>query len=119
VCVISGAIAVTSAIGALQNVFLVATLNGEGFLRFSNALTYALSGMLVPIPLLPPAVRGTIEALPFRDIMDAPLRVYMGSISAPSAIFVVLHQLIWTAILVLIGRAMLARALRKLVVQGG
>jgi ABC-2 type transport system permease protein len=57
--------------------------------------------------------------LPFRAIMDVPFRLYSGHLPAAQAPLLIGQQLLWAAILVLIGRLVLSRGLRRLVVQGG
>ena len=47
------------------------------------------------------------------------VRVFTGHIPPQAAISVLRHQLLWTAALVLFGRWLLARGLRRIVVQGG
>jgi len=60
-----------------------------------------------------------LQFLPFRGLADAPFRLYSGHL-APAALAGVLgHQLAWLAVLVLAGRLLLGRGLRRLVVQGG
>jgi ABC-2 type transport system permease protein len=43
----------------------------------------------------------------------------MGHIPAREVLGVLGHQLLWTAVLVVLGRCLLARGTRPLVVQGG
>jgi len=50
---------------------------------------------------------------------DEPFRLYLGDLPPSAALPVLAKQLVWTAILVLIGRAIVASGRRRLVVQGG
>jgi ABC-2 type transport system permease protein len=78
-----------------------------------------LSGALVPLPLLPEWIQPLAAALPFRGLLDTPFRLYLGHLPPAEALLAVAHQLAWTVALVLLGRWLLARALRRVVVQGG
>lgn len=115
----AGALLLSSAFAALLSVSLFWTVSGEGAVRAMPALTYTLSGMLVPIPLLPGWAQDTLNFLPFRGLIDSPFRLYLGHIPAAEALPLIGHQLAWTAGLVLLGRWLMSRGLRQLVVQGG
>jgi ABC-2 type transport system permease protein len=77
------------------------------------------SGLIVPLPLLPEWSQTAIEILPFRGIIDLPFRLYMGHIPASEVVGVLAHQAVWTVTIVVMGRLLLARGLRRIVVQGG
>lgn len=78
-----------------------------------------LAGMIIPIPLMPVWLQNFTYALPFRWTADFPFRVYSGQISQTEAVWGILIQLIWLAVLIVLGRRCLRRALRQVVVQGG
>jgi ABC-2 type transport system permease protein len=113
------ALAMACAFTMLMHVFLVWTISGEGLNRIMPSLTLVFSGMVVPLPLFPDWLQPFLDLQPFRGLVDVPFRIYSGHISALNAWPDLLHQLIWTAVFVLIGRWLLARSLRQLVVQGG
>ena len=46
-------------------------------------------------------------------------RISKGDIPASAGAWVVLHQLFWTLALIGLGRWLLARSIRRLVIQGG
>lgn len=114
-----GAILLASAITTLVNISLLWTISGDGMMRLVPTLVYVFSGLLVPLPLLPDGLRAFLEFLPFRGIVDAPFRVYLGHIPPAQVGFAFGHQMAWTLALVLLGRLLLARGTRRLVVQGG
>ncbi len=113
------AIALGCAFSTLMNVTLVTTVSGEGIARFASPLVYTLSGMLIPVALLPSAVVPIIYALPFRGLVDTPFRAYLGQLPPGELAPALLHQIAWTLILVAAGRLLLARSVRRLVIQGG
>jgi len=108
---LAGGLLLSCALTVLLNLTLLWTISGEGITRISAALITLLSGSLVPLPLLPDWAQPVLRALPFR--------VYSGHIPPGEAWGVVALQLAWAVALIALGRAVLARATRRLVVQGG
>ena len=52
-------------------------------------------------------------------MIDIPINIYLGIISASSLINYSLLQLFWITVFILIGMQFFNRAIKKLVVQGG
>ena len=113
------AVLLASAITMIMHVALVWTLSGEGFNRIMPALTNILAGMVIPLPLFPDWAQPFLEWQPFRGLVDVPFRIYSGNILPATALLDIAQQIVWTILLVLLGRAVLQRSLRDLVVQGG
>jgi ABC-2 type transport system permease protein len=113
------AVLLASAISALTGITLLWTLSGEGLGTLIPAMVTLLSGMLVPIPLLPEWAQPVLNALPFRGVIDIPFRLYLGHIAPTQALPMLALQLAWTAAIILFSRWLLRRGLRRLVVQGG
>lgn len=57
-----------------------------------------------------------IYATPFPAMLQTPIDVFTERGSMPALLG---HQLLWAAVLLVIGQVALARATRKLVIQGG
>lgn len=113
------AITLSAALTTLLSVSLLVTLHGRGVHVLTVSVVNLFSGVIVPLPLLPEWIQPLSWVLPFRGLMDTPARLYMGHLPPQAALAAVGHQLLWAAILVLAGRWLLARALRRVVVQGG
>lgn len=113
------AVLLSGAIGTLILVSMLWTVSGRGLTVLLTTGGWALSGITLPIPLFPDWARPLLEALPFRGLMDTPFRLYMGHIPASEAPAHLLHQLTWIVLLALLGRTLLQRGTRRLVVQGG
>lgn len=114
-----GAILISCAITNLMNIATLFSIAGEGIVRLVPALVIFCSGSIVPLPLFPPLLQRILHLLPFSGIVDTPQRFYIG-VSAPSELLPYLvHQLVWTSILVIAGQWLLARAMKRVVVQGG
>ncbi|MCL2742039.1 MAG: ABC-2 family transporter protein [Oscillospiraceae bacterium] len=78
-----------------------------------------LAGGYIPLPFFPEPIRTAVELTPFAAMQNMPLRIYGGDISGPDAVRGIALQAIWLAILTLAGKAMMGRALRRVVSQGG
>ncbi|MFO7698555.1 MAG: ABC-2 family transporter protein [Anaerolineae bacterium] len=115
----AGALVLSSAITTLMSISLLWTLAGDGLSRLLSIIAQFLSGMYIPLLLFPEWSQPLLAALPFRGLMDTPLRLYLGSLTGMDALGAVAHQLLWTGIIVVISRAILARGVTRLVVQGG
>lgn len=115
----AGALLLSSAIGTLLTISLLWTISGEGASRLAPALIFIFSGMIVPLPLWPDWLQPLFNFLPFRGMADVPFRIYMGHIPPNAALYAIAHQAVWTLFFVVLGRYVLARGTRKLVVQGG
>lgn len=78
-----------------------------------------LSGMFLPIVLFPDWLEASARALPFASMLQLPVEVWLGKHPGLEALPVLLTQAVWLVLLVLAGRAVMARALHRVVVQGG
>jgi len=114
-----GALLLTAAITTFVTISLLWTISGEGVTRLVPSLAYLFSGVVIPLPFFPDWAQPILNALPFRGLMDVPFRVYVGHIPPEQIGAVLAHQAAWIAALILLGRWLLARGTRRLVVQGG
>ncbi len=114
-----GALLLSASISVLMTISLMWTISGDGLSRLLSIVTMFLSGSFVPLPLFPEWAQPALTALPFRGVMDTPFRLYLGHLPATSVLPAIGHQLLWTALLVMAGRIILARGITRLVVQGG
>jgi len=116
---LTGAIALGCAITTLAIILLMWTVAGEGVLYLNITMVSVFSGLVIPLPLFPDWMQPILRFLPFCGLADTPYRAYLGHIAPGQVLGVVAHQLAWTAVLVCLGRALLRRGLRRVVVQGG
>jgi ABC-2 type transport system permease protein len=110
---------VGAAITTLMSISLLWTISGRGIARILAIAPWIFSGIIIPLPFFPDWAQPLLDALPFRALMDTPFRLYLGHIPATGVGRALLHQVGWLIGLVLLGRWLLARAKRRLVVQGG
>ena len=115
----AGAVLLSAALSTLFNITILWTLSADGMLGLAPAVVTILSGMIVPIPLYPDWAQTILNFLPFRGLVDVPFRLYLGHIPPGELPMLLAHQLAWTVTIVLFGRWVLSRGLRRVVIQGG
>ncbi|HEU0034625.1 MAG TPA: ABC-2 family transporter protein [Kofleriaceae bacterium] len=119
VAALACALALGCAISTLVNISLMWTISGDGAVMLIVTAVALFAGMTVPLPLFPDWAQRVLSLLPFAGLVDLPFRVYTGHIAPGDLAFVLARQLGWTLALVVLGRWLLARGLRRIVVQGG
>ena len=109
----------SSAMVMLLNIGVVATMNERGPNHLMVPLVNILSGSIVPLPFFPDWIQWLLFIQPFAGLVDIPYRIYFGNLSGIAALAGIIQQLVWTAILLLIGRYLMVRVMSRLEVQGG
>jgi viologen exporter family transport system permease protein len=109
----------STALAVLLDISMFWTISGRGVAMVVMPAVFLLSGMIVPLPIFPEFLQPLLRSLPFRGLCDLPFRLFTGHIPPGDVGWVVLQQLVWTVVLVLAGRWLLSRAMRRVVVQGG
>ncbi len=77
------------------------------------------AGVVIPIPFFPEWLQPVFYSLPFAYMQSSPFLIYSGQMSLDKALLCLLGQIVWIAVLVMIGKLMLIKALKRVVVQGG
>jgi len=95
------------------------TMSPTGSLLIFGVFGEFLSGLIIPVPLMPEWLKNIVYVLPFRYISDLPFRIYAGNIGIKEGLISILVQLLWILIIVGLGRLWMGRALKKVVIQGG
>jgi ABC-2 type transport system permease protein len=108
-----------TAMYSLVTISLLWTIAGEGAARLAPTLVFFLSGMIIPVPLFPDWCQPILNALPFRGLIDTPFRIYLGAMPLSEGLLSMVQQVIWIGVFVVLGRWLLGRGLKRLVVQGG
>lgn len=114
-----GALFLSTAFTMVLHIGLIWTISGEGINRMMPGIVPLLAGLVVPLPLFPDWLQPFLHWQPFRGMADVPFRIYSGHISAANALPELLLQWLWFGLIVAFGLALLNRAGRRLVVQGG
>ena len=113
------AVVLSAAITTFLNITMLWTITGDGVTQVTFGLVLIFSGMLVPLPLFPDWSQPIINAMPFRGLVDTPYRLYLGHIPISEFSGHLAHQLAWIVAFVIAGRIAMAKALNRVVVQGG
>ncbi len=95
------------------------TISPMGIRILATSVTEFFAGAIIPIPFFPEALQPIMYALPFASMQNAPFLIYTGHISGIDALQSIALQIFWFAALLAVGRLLMKRALRKVVVQGG
>lgn len=95
------------------------TISPMGIRILATSVTEFFTGALIPIPFFPETLQPVIYALPFASMQNTPFLIYTGHIGGAEALGSMAVQLLWLFALVLTGRLLMRRALKKVVVQGG
>ncbi|BBB89675.1 MAG TPA: hypothetical protein PKA28_13985 [Methylomusa anaerophila] len=95
------------------------TMSPMGSLFIIAVMGDFFAGGIIPVPLMPSWLQTIVYMLPFRLASDLPFRVYSGNIPVKEALVGILIQTVWLAVLVLLGKIAINKAVRRVVVQGG
>lgn len=114
-----GAIILSVAITSLMHAYVLIIQKVDGFTRLINALAELLSGMIIPLALLPDAMTGFLRFQPFAGVIDLPAQLFCGTLPPSSVWAVIATQFIWSAIFIFAGRAVTNYGLKKVVLAGG
>jgi ABC-2 type transport system permease protein len=78
-----------------------------------------LSGQIVPLAFFPGWLETLAWALPFAAMVQAPIEIWLGHAEGIQLAGLLALQAVWAALLLGLGRLVLAAGMRKLVIQGG
>ena len=115
----TGAFLLCTAYGMLITAVRLNITWGEGPTYMLLLLSGVLSGGYLPLQLWPDALQKVLLYQPFAGYLDIPVRLYVGSMEWTQGIWAVLLQAGWTAAFVLMGKALMGRKLKSLIIQGG
>lgn len=110
---------VVVAFSMLIYILTIYTLSPTGIRIVAISLVEFLSGAVIPLPFLPLKIKNVLRLLPFASMQDTPLRVYSGNISGQELVYSLILQATWLVLLVVIGKVLMKKALKNVVVQGG
>lgn len=95
------------------------TVSANGIRILASSVMEFLAGALIPIPFFPEWVQRILYALPFASMQNTPFLIYVGHMEPVQALKSIALQALWFAILLLIGRVLIRKAQKKVVMQGG
>ncbi|MEI9997097.1 MAG: hypothetical protein WDM91_21050 [Rhizomicrobium sp.] len=89
--------------------------------RASNlapVLVTPLSGMIVPLVLMPGWAQPFLFWQPFAGLVDIPYRIYFGNLTGAAAAAGLAAQTLWVVLSIVVGRAWLNRVMSRVDMQG-
>ncbi len=95
------------------------TSDARGMIYLANTVIMFFSGFLVPLNFFPPWLRRFSELLPFQGLAHVPVHVYLGKLSGAALVLELAQQMVWLVVLVMIGRGLLSRMVRRVTLHGG
>lgn len=103
----------------VTNSFAFWTSDARGVLYLTNTMIMFFAGFIVPFNFFPPWLAQIANALPFRGLAQVPINVYLGKLSGLQIATFAVQQVAWLVVLILGGRFMLARMVRRVTLAGG
>ncbi len=113
------AVVVSFGVRFLYNSAAFWLLDYRGVVTLSTTVVLFFSGMVMPLRFFPHLLREFSYALPFASILQTPVDVWLGKRTGGALLGVLALQGLWAIVLLALGRVVLTRATRRLVVQGG
>ena len=107
---------------ALENIsmaFTMRTLDPRGMQGLLALLMMTLAGNILPLTLFPDSWQKVITALPYAQLLDAPIRLYTGTYAISEAPRILLMQAGWIIVLACVGQVMWRSNQKRMIVQGG
>jgi ABC-2 type transport system permease protein len=92
---------------------------GEGPTYILMLIGGVLSGGYLPLQLWPKFMQSFLLIQPFAGYLDIPLRLYIGTLPPKDALFAISLQIIWITIFIVMGKLLLSKRLKNIIVQGG
>ena len=86
--------------------------------NIAPVLVTPLSGMIVPLALMPGWMQPFLFWQPFAGLVDIPYRIYFGNLTGAGALAGIAAQCFWVVLFILIGRAWMSRVMARVDMQG-
>ncbi len=95
------------------------TLDYRAASQMSVVIAMFFSGFATPIVFFPDWLEHLARMLPYVAFAQTPIEILLGKLQGTDLVAAVAAQIAWGVGLLVLGRAVLARATRRVVVQGG
>lgn len=113
------AFGVTVAMAMLMYISLFYLISQRGIRIIVTAVTDFFSGGTIPLVFFPEQVLRVVRLLPFAAMQNMPLQIFCGNIVGVDAVRGIAFQIFWLTALIVLGRAAMGVATKKVIVQGG
>jgi ABC-2 type transport system permease protein len=95
------------------------TLDYRAASQMAVVVSMFFSGFAVPVVFFPSWLEDVSRLLPYVGFAQIPLEILLGKVSGAELVAALGSQVVWCGLLLLGGRALLAKATHRVVVQGG
>ena len=95
------------------------TVSATGIRILATSVLEFFTGALIPIPFFPEWLQPVMYALPFGSMQNTPFLIFAGHLDPMEAIRAIVLQIFWLIVLLAVGKLIMKRALRRVIVQGG
>jgi ABC-2 type transport system permease protein len=92
---------------------------GDGPAYILMLLGGVLSGAVFPLRLWPDCMQTFLRLQPFAGFTDIPAQLWVGSLRPSDALPAMALQLFWSLAFIALGRAIMRRRLKSVIIQGG
>jgi ABC-2 type transport system permease protein len=93
--------------------------NAVGICRLFFAMSWFLSGFFMPLRFFPEWFQRLCYLTPFPQMINTPIEIYLGELSAVQTVQALAVQVTWITVLAILGQLILMAGVRRLVIQGG
>jgi ABC-2 type transport system permease protein len=93
--------------------------SGYGVLFARAAFHQVFSGLAAPLVMFPQALGDVANVLPFRHIIETPVRIWLGLVPSDEVLSLLLGQFAWGVGLLVVAEAVFRAVMRHHQVQGG
>jgi ABC-2 type transport system permease protein len=114
---ISLTVLLSSAFTVLLNIAVTA-LKTRRAANLAPVLVSPLSGMIVPLVLMPAWSQPFLFWQPFAGLVDIPYRIYFANLTGMGAFAGILAQAVWVVLFIVIGRGWMAHVMARVDMQG-
>lgn len=113
------ALVVSFALRYLVSLAVWWVLDARGLETVTTFLMLFLSGLVVPLVILPGPLGEIVQRLPWAAVLQVPADVFLGRYRGSEVIGALAFQLVWALVILAAGRLLMLVVRRGLVAQGG
>jgi ABC-2 type transport system permease protein len=103
----------------LVNVLAFWLMDYRGVNALAAVFWTFLSGFVVPLAIFPEPWRSIVSVLPFAGMVQIPVDLFLEKLHGYELLLVLGLQFAWALVLLMVGRLLLAAAVRHVEIQGG
>jgi ABC-2 type transport system permease protein len=107
-------------VNLITGMHAIVTTNTWGVTLLKNTLVGLLSGSLIPVGVMPAPLARASALLPFRSMVDTPVRLFLGRYDTMAdALWLLAHQALWTTACLVLCAVLWRRLVARIGVLGG